>query len=158
VKQLAWLVRCAHDTAGRRLAEAGLAPVRSDGRTVYFDPRDALPVLLGVGDGLNPQAEKARLDRARAEIAEHQLAERRGEYVRGDDVDVFLLALVGGFAQRARAIPPKAAPEVRSTASDREGEAVLEGFVNEALDELAGAARAAGERCEQRRAKSVGAA
>ena len=148
--EIAYLARMKHETARRRLAEAGLEPVRTDGRSVYFDPRDALPVLLGVGK-LDLSAERARLDRARAELAELDLAAKRGEYVRGEDVDAFTMGLVSTFAKALQAMPSKAAPEVRVTASDAEAEAILAAYRDEALSGLADAARAAGERVERRK-------
>jgi phage terminase Nu1 subunit (DNA packaging protein) len=95
-----------------------------------------------------------RLAREQADAQEMKNAETRGEFVRGDQIDLFVLALAGGFNQRMRAIPPKAAPEVRATASDAEGEAVLSEHIDQALDEMAAALREAGERAERMRAKS----
>jgi len=148
--EIAFLARMKPETVRRKLTAVGLEPVAVDRRSRRWDPRDALPILLGVGDGLNPQAERARLDRARAELAELKLEEERGELVRGAAVESWLVRLLGAVTQRIRAIPPKAAPEVRATPSDATGEAVLAGFIDEALTELADAAREAGERATRR--------
>jgi hypothetical protein len=147
--ELAFLARIKPATARRKLAEGGLEPARVDGRTRWWDSRLALPVLLDLGS-LNPQQERARLDRARAELAEHQLAERKGEYVAGADVEAFLVRVCGGMSQRMQAVPGKAAPEVRAASSDAEAEALLREHVHEALTELADACREVGERVEQR--------
>jgi hypothetical protein len=68
-------------------------------------------------------------------------AEERGELIRGEAVETWLVRLLGAVVQRLRAIPAKAAPEVRATRSDAEGERLLADRVDEALQELADAMR-----------------
>jgi hypothetical protein len=131
-----------------------VVPIEETARERQFAARGALEAVYLDGELLDPSQEQARLARARAELAEHQLAERRREYVAGSDVDVWILRLLGAFTQRIRAIPQKAAPEIRATATDAEGEAMLAAFVDEALTELADACREAGESVERRRAKA----
>jgi len=82
--QLAEITGCARATVRRRLAKAGLRPHRSDGRAVWYAAPQAIEAILG--DDLNPRAEKARLDRARANLVEFQLAERRDQVAPVDEI------------------------------------------------------------------------
>ena len=103
-QSLADLVGKAHRTVHKLLRAAGVAPVREDGRTLYRHPATALLAIYGNGNGLHPAAEKARLDRARAETAELALRHRRGEFARsrGRSLDVERpRALVEGAPTRA---------------------------------------------------------
>jgi hypothetical protein len=93
--------------------------------------------------------------RARAELAEHQLGERKGEYVAGADVEAFLVRVCGGMSHRMQAVPQKAAPEVRAASSDAQAEALLRAHVDETLTELADACGEAGERADKRRRKAT---
>ena len=68
---------------------------------------------------------------------------------------MFRLRTARAFTQRIRAVPTKAAPEVRATSSDAEGAALLSQFIDEALTELADAMREAGERAARRRKGSA---
>lgn len=81
------------------------------------------------------QEERARLTRARADVAEIELAQRRGELLRREDVDA---AMIGAFSRvRARllAIPSKAAPLVAMTDVNA-ADATLRKEINSALKEL----------------------
>src|SRR5262245_24800593 len=46
ISQLAELSGRAHETVARVLRRAHVTPTRSDGRTLYFDPRRALPAIF----------------------------------------------------------------------------------------------------------------
>ena len=81
------------------------------------------------------QAERARLTRAQADLAEANLAQRQGELLARGDVDA---AVVGAFARvRARllAIPSKAAPLVAGQTTAEAGETIRQA-IHEALREL----------------------
>lgn len=91
--------------------------------------------------GLDLVAERARLAKEQADAQEMKNAEERGEYLRATHVEAWLASLLGAMTQRIRAVAPKAAPEVRATGTDAEGEALLATFHDEALQEVADAAR-----------------
>jgi hypothetical protein len=135
-----------------RFVEANLAPLEATRREKWYPARPALEAIYHATDGLDLTAERARLAKEQADAQELKNAELRGELIRGDDVDLFLLGLFGAFTQRVRAIPPKAAPEVRATKTDAEAEAQLTAFHDEALTELAEAARGAADRVARRSA------
>jgi hypothetical protein len=90
---------------------------------------------------LDVTAERARLAKEQADAQALKNAEARGELVRGELIEAWLVRLLGAVAQRIRAIAPKAAPETRATGTDAEAEALLSTFHDEALAEIADAVR-----------------
>ena len=150
-KQLAWVARCAPETATRKLREANLAPVAQDKRTTWWDPRDALPILLGVGDGLNPQQEKARLDSASADLKELELEVRRGALVPAADQDAALIGLATTVAARLGSVAAKVAPGCAVESTPAGCQAIVADAIREACHDLAETGRlvpskAAGDR------------
>lgn len=150
ISQLREVTGCSYKTIVKRLE--GLAPADEDGKTVWYLAKEALPRIYGYD---NPLAEKIRLDAARADAQEMKNAEARGEQIPGEQIDEYLFRLIGAFVQRIRAIPPKAAPEVRAGASDAEAEAILTAFHDEALTELAAAGRRAADRLARRASREA---
>jgi phage terminase Nu1 subunit (DNA packaging protein) len=139
--ELAYLARVKPETARKRLAAAGIEPARTDGRTLFFDARAALPALLGLGEGLNPTAERARLDKARADAQELRNAQLRGELVPGDELEATLISLWTAASQRLQATPAKVAPLAGGgNATVPQAEAIMREHVHRALHELADAA------------------
>lgn len=135
VTQLCELAGCANETGIRRLRRAQLAPVRTDGRTLYFAPPIALRVLLGVGDGIDGGAERARLDRARAAIAEQEYAKRSGELLAADDVRSEWSRRTLTWKERVRSIPANATVHVPGFTKEQ-GRALLK-LIDQTLTELA---------------------
>lgn len=118
------------------------------GRTKVFDAPSALRLLLGAGD-LDPKVELARLNKERADNTALKNAELRSELIPREHYEESVISLCSALASRLGAVPSKAAPEVRISASDVEAEEVLRRFIDEARDELA----AAGERVLDRVAR-----
>lgn len=118
VTQLAWV--CRKDIKGTRLKlrELGLAPVKQDGRSEYYDPRDAIPALLGKGEGLSPQAEKARLDKARADVLEIELQLKREQVIPRSDLQLALAALADAFTSRLEGLSATLSHEVIACGQD----------------------------------------
>ena len=96
LSQLAEVTGCARATVRRRIARAGIRPHRRNGRTVWHDGPPAIAAILGAG--LDPRAEKARLDKARADMQEHRLAELRDSVAPREEIRRAWL----GIAQAAR--------------------------------------------------------
>lgn len=89
------------------------------------------------GRGLNPAAEKARLDKARADIAEIELEKRRGETVTVSAVAQVWSDICTNLKTRLRSIPTKAAPMLAAEKRAEDCKDILSKFIDEALTELA---------------------
>lgn len=122
-------------TVAKRLREAGVETSRTDGRTLYFDPRVALPVVLGSGEGLNPAAQKARLDSARADSEELKLRVRRGELIEAAAVFHGWAAMALAWKNRIRAVP--AAATIRVSGFSKAQARQFRALLDETLTELA---------------------
>jgi hypothetical protein len=85
--------------------------------------------------------QRARLAEAQTEAQELKNAELRGDLVPRADHESVVIGLASAVVLRIDAMPSKAAPEVRATGSDAEGEAVLRRYVDEARTELADVGR-----------------
>lgn len=81
-------------------------------------------------------AERTRLDRARADLAEHQLALKRAEFVRVEEVGERWVRLVTNVRNRILGVPSKLAPALARTATPAQAAAILEEEILAALDEL----------------------
>ncbi len=81
--------------------------------------------------------EKTRLTKAQADLAELELSEERGELVRMSSVSGAWESHVARCRARLLSLPTKASPQVVGCSSLAEVKAVLDGFVEEALLELA---------------------
>ena len=88
--QLTELTGFSYRTIKRRLQEARLTPiegVRGPGGSNLWDSTDALQALyLGSKEELDARAERARLDKERADHQEMKNAELRGELISADEV------------------------------------------------------------------------
>lgn len=135
VTQLSELTGVSEKTALKRLRARAIQPVREDGRALYFAPQAALPVVLQVGEGLNPAAEKARLDRAKAELAELELAKRRRELLEAAEVERSWSGLVLTWKERIRGLP--AVATVRVPGFSKAMARLMLGLLDETLTELA---------------------
>jgi hypothetical protein len=80
--------------------------------------------------------ERDRLDAARANLAELQLKERRGELIDRGDVESIGAGIMSVTVQRMMGLR-NIAPEVRSAGSDAEAATILERAVREALSDIA---------------------
>ena len=124
-------------TVRRRLREAGVQPVKQDGRTLWFDPDDAeAAIKRGSGELLDPAQERARLDRARAAASEFDLAVKRGEYVEGDRLDKLLIGLASRTVGHLAQIPTKIAAELAAESDRHRCAEIVEQALREALEEM----------------------
>jgi phage terminase Nu1 subunit (DNA packaging protein) len=137
----------------RILGEAGAPPqvVSADGRS------QGIPVAgfrrwlfarfaaeLGGGETLNPQAEKARLDKLRADTVELELSRKRGQLLPVDEVSLVWSGQVHTAKSRLMALPTRVSRACLRCKSIREVEALLRDAVYDVLTELASNARCYG--------------
>lgn len=150
----------------QQLAKEGHLPKASRGRfelvpTVqayikYLRDRSVAGEMQG-----GESSDKARLVKARADIAEFEAARMAGEQVPVEEVEAAWAELVARFRARMLALPGKAAPmvaieDVAAVCND-----IIETYVHEALAELAAtevSGRAAAGRGDASRAANGGAA
>lgn len=136
VTQLARMMGMKHETATAILREAGLEPEARDGRTLYYRTRDALAAIFD-SDSFRLTSERAKLAKEQADAQRIKNEELRGSLIPRGDVEAGQVALASSLVLRLDAIPSKAAPVVRATETDAEGEAVLRRYIDEARVELA---------------------
>lgn len=83
--------------------------------------------------------DRIRIQRAKAESAELDLAQRKGELVPGDQIEGALVALHSGIRTRLMAVPAKVAPIVHAAQTTAEAESIIRKHQEEALQEIASA-------------------
>lgn len=115
---------------------------------------------------LDPAQEKARRDRAAAELAELRLGQERGRWVAVEAVARVLSGELAALRSRLLALPSRVAPLYASTRTPQEAHALVAREVNDALEELSSAEElsasasgaSAGDVREEERERSAGAA
>jgi phage terminase Nu1 subunit (DNA packaging protein) len=145
ISQLETLTGKQYRTIKRRLGS--LAPLRTDGTSIYYDPRQALPLLFGEASAPAPSEEDVatpfkskhaiKLERLKAEKAELEVARLKGKLLPTELVEEIWTDMVSSFRSKLRGIPTKVALEVAAISDPREAEGLLRSNVDEALMELA---------------------
>ena len=127
-------------TVAKKLASV---PALIEGGVKKWDTSAALKLLYGVGVGdnekLDPQQEKAALDRARRLAVETESRVRMGALLEATDVQALWVAQVGIAKGRLLALPSRLAPAVIGLGDLRSIEAVIREAIHEALTELSAA-------------------
>jgi phage terminase Nu1 subunit (DNA packaging protein) len=140
LSQLETLTGICFRTLKKRLG--ALAPTRVDGKSIFFDPQVALPVIYEVATAesltkrMNPEQEKARLSRAQAELRELDLAERRRQLISSETIEHIWSDMVTSARSRLLGLPSKCAPLAFGAESVAVAEDVLKTAIFEALSEL----------------------
>jgi hypothetical protein len=147
ISQLAELTGVKHETAIKRIRAKGIQPVREDGRAIFFDPVQALPVVLGVGSG---SAEKARLDAANADLRQLELATKLGEVVLRADPAIAMVSLATLTASRIRGVGASIAVALAAENTPARCQELVDAANAEALRDLAAAGDAAASEVAER--------
>lgn len=134
ISQLHQLTGRSRETIRRRLE--GLEPAARDGKTIWYEAREALPRIAG-GEGLDLSAERARLAREQADAQEMKNAVARGELVPADQIEGAWVALLSGVRTRLLAVCGKAAPTAHAAETIAATEEAIRIVLIEALEELA---------------------
>jgi phage terminase Nu1 subunit (DNA packaging protein) len=82
-------------------------------------------------------SERARFIRARADLAEMEAAEKRGNVIAAKDVEAAWIAVLARLRTRLLALPDRLAPLVHAEVSPAGVRDTLRGALREALEELA---------------------
>ncbi len=98
--------------------------------------RSRIAAELGTDENLSPQAERARLDRARAELAELELSRRRRELIPVDEVAQAWSEQVTIAKNRLLSLPSRVSSDVLRLKTQRAIENALKDAVIQILTEL----------------------
>ncbi|HTO48145.1 MAG TPA: winged helix-turn-helix domain-containing protein [Burkholderiales bacterium] len=146
IAELAEVSGLSPSTVSARLNRSGLAPAAVVGTRKVYDAPAALRYLLA-GEDLDPQRERARLDRARAESQELELSRQRGALVPAESLDSTLIALATVAAGHLQALGSRLAVPLAAAGGDRARcLRLVDDAVAEALTELADRAATAQQR------------
>ena len=121
----------------KRLGEAGVEPVEERGRGGnYYAPQPALSALFDSAH-LDAAHEQALYSRAKRELVEIELEQKRGALIPADETETFVVGLLSMVRTRLLSVPTKAAPEAHGSESIAECERIIRIHVTEALEALA---------------------
>jgi phage terminase Nu1 subunit (DNA packaging protein) len=138
INQLSALTGSTYRTIVARLRD--LPPKREDGRSKYYEPKVALPLIYEVGnldDGkLDPAQERARKDKELADKTAMENAATRGEMLNADRVRIAVQHILGAVRLRLLAIPSKSAPYLLGLKEITQIQAKLTDEIHECLTEL----------------------
>lgn len=140
--QLVQLTGSTHRTIKARLR--GLKPIRTDGRTLFYDPQRALPMIFKVGNVIDLQEESARLKREQARGEAMKNAKASGSLLERDDVVETWSAKIAAAKRKLRAVAGQA--QTRIPRVTRAMARELLKMIDEALDDLSGDGLPAGRR------------
>src|SRR5574337_13017 len=132
-------------TVAKRLDAAKVEPAGTVSGDPVYGLREAMAAVLSLhreSGALDPAAEKARLDAARAALAELELERRRGTLLEAEDVVATWSAHCSSARSRLRAIPKRAAVQIAGITPAMA--VALGAMIDEVLHELAGGAPGAG--------------
>lgn len=126
-------------TVKARLAEAGLEPIQRRGKAILYDSERALQAIYApTRGGLEHLSPTDRLAHARWELAELDLATKRGELLDRAVVLATWGGMVASFRTRMLSIPSKVAPQVAIPGKVQMVEDTIAAAVHEALAEVSG--------------------
>ena len=120
-------------TITRRL-EGKVKPCRRDRRSIFYRPKEVLPVLYGAPEVVPLMEERARLAREQADGQALRNLEVRGDLVRADEVVAEWQSVLLALKERLRAIPSKARERLKLTRVQAKR---LLRLIDQALEELA---------------------
>ena len=120
----------------------GLKPVGvGSGGANLWDSKQALPLIYGIGKGteekLDAQAEKARLDKERADNMELKNAQLRGELIPLDVIKEESDRNAISIRNRFLAMPDRLAQMLETTSTFAERREVIDSEIRRALEALA---------------------
>lgn len=141
------------------LEDAEIEPVERDGNSVYFDPKQALPVIFeaqgfrtnqrndfemddspldhpDVNEVLNPAIQSARLSKARTEKTELEIAKLRGELIPLESVVFFVSSMIVAAKSKLRALPDRITENIMGYKDPIDAKIFFRKEIDKALIEL----------------------
>lgn len=113
-----------------------LAPLLTGTRGETVDSVEALPLIFGAGERLDPAQEKAKLDRAKREAAEIDLQLKRREVIRLTDCFKVIDVAAVNFRDHLLCLPGRFAAVFSGETDPREIERVMDEEIRQALTHL----------------------
>jgi hypothetical protein len=132
-----------HELTGidRRAITRRLAPLTPDNQGNvghFYDSAEALRLVFGVGSGdLDPQQEKALLDRTRRELLEIEVDIRKGNIIPADLVQTHWEKMIANCRAQLLNLPNRLATKTVGAATYQQAEREARDLIHEALHELA---------------------
>ena len=122
------------DTIRKRLSS-----ILTGERGEQVDSVDALRLIYGGGESLDPSQERARLDKIRREALEHEVALKRREVIRVEVVNRILDSAATGFREHLMGLAGRWSDEFAADADAFSIHAKLDAEIRQALTHLASA-------------------
>lgn len=141
INQLCQLTGRGFRTIKDRLSR--IEPVDSDGKSLFYDPQTALPLIYDLGEEgddpnpLNPTVQQARLSKARADKTELEIQVMKGKLIPAERVEQVWGEMISAFRAKTLSIPTRAAQVIAGMTNKFEVETTLRSMVFESLKELA---------------------
>jgi len=135
VNQLQVLTGRSYRFVKKKLADAKIPAARRDGTTIYYEAPAALGAIYAVGD-LDAGKEAALLNRAKRELHELELAEKRGKLAPPDDYEAAAAAVAIAVRTRLLKVPALLQHELAEAKKPAEAYEIVEEAIHEALREL----------------------
>lgn len=144
INQMSEITGSSFRTIKKRLA--GLESVKTEGRQVFFETQKALRLIYLSNEAkegsdielelLDPQLQKARLDKARTEKVELEIDVLKGNLIPADQVERAWSDLIIAFRAKILSLHSKISPQLASLKTIPEIELKLKTELREALSEL----------------------
>ena len=139
ISQLSEMTGFDRATISKRLAHLEFEP--GNKRAKFYKCPDALAILYKFGiddtERLDPQQEKARLDRERRLIAELDRQQKERKLIDADEVKDDWMSVVSVTRSRFLALPSRIVPELANLKDMRKMEDALIAAIHEVLEEMA---------------------
>lgn len=144
INQLSEVTGSSFRTIKKKLA--GCEPAKTEGRQVFFETQKALRLIYLSNEAkegnsvelelLDPQLQKARLDKARTEKVELEIEVLKGSLIPADQVEKAWSDLVIAFRAKILSLHSKISPQLAALKTIPEIELKLKTELREALAEL----------------------
>ena len=130
------LTGCTYKTLVKRLKD--LSPVEKASKALYYDSREALPLIYQSNNSgtLDLTKEKARLAKVQADKIEFELEKLKGKSVDIEEWGEEWARMISAFKTNLRNMANKIAGAVTLCNNREENYALIKEAVDEALDEL----------------------
>lgn len=158
INQLETLTGATYRSIKKHLKNAGLEPLETDDNCIYYEPREALPIIfestnalkkpklpmvladpndqVALENSLDPFIQKARKDRAQANKAEFELDVLKKKYVLATEVKIVWTGIFANFRSKCLEFASANAPSLFKIKDLKALQLRLEELMHGMLEEL----------------------